>query len=132
MNLHPGSVLWSQFPAIFSNFRQTNWRFFQKPMLRSKFFHTNLALFWVKNANLFCWFFGENVFKIITSVLGLPDGIFVYQKYKFGYILIWKMSVYFMTIWNMLCWHILWPFGIFCSHLVYFSRFGIVVTPASG
>jgi hypothetical protein len=30
----------------------------------------NLALFWVKNANFFADFFGENIFKIITSV---PD-----------------------------------------------------------
>jgi hypothetical protein len=27
-------------------------------------------LFWVKNANIFAKFFGENIFKIITSVLG--------------------------------------------------------------
>jgi hypothetical protein len=26
--------------------------------------------------------------------------------------------VYFMTIWN-----ILWPFGIVCGHLLYFSQF---------
>jgi hypothetical protein len=30
------------------------------------------------------------------------------------------MLVYFMTIWN-----ILWPFGIECGHLVYFSSFGM-------
>jgi hypothetical protein len=30
----------------------------------------NLALFWVKNANFFAIFFGENIFKIITSVPG--------------------------------------------------------------
>jgi hypothetical protein len=28
----------------------------------------NLALFWVKNANFFAIFFGENILKIITSV----------------------------------------------------------------
>jgi hypothetical protein len=30
----------------------------------------NVALFWVKNANFFAEFFGENIFKIITSVPG--------------------------------------------------------------
>jgi hypothetical protein len=30
----------------------------------------NLALFWVKNANFFADFFGENIQKIITSVPG--------------------------------------------------------------
>jgi hypothetical protein len=30
----------------------------------------NLALFSVKNTNLFAIFFSENIFKIITSVLG--------------------------------------------------------------
>jgi hypothetical protein len=32
-----GSMLWSQFSAIFVNFRRKNWRFSQKPMLWSKF-----------------------------------------------------------------------------------------------
>jgi hypothetical protein len=32
-----------------------------------------LALFWVKDANFFAIFFGENIFKIITSVPGYPD-----------------------------------------------------------
>jgi hypothetical protein len=27
-------MLWSQFSAIFANFRRKNWRFSQKPMLR--------------------------------------------------------------------------------------------------
>jgi hypothetical protein len=36
-------------------------------------FLKNLALFWVKNANFFANFFGENIFKIITSVPGRPD-----------------------------------------------------------
>jgi hypothetical protein len=31
-----------------------------------------LALFCVKNANIFAKFFGENIFKIITSVPGHP------------------------------------------------------------
>jgi hypothetical protein len=33
----------------------------------------NLALFWVKNANFFAEFFGENILKIITSVPGHTD-----------------------------------------------------------
>jgi hypothetical protein len=28
--------------------------------------------------------------------------------------------VYFMALWN-----ILWPFGIVCGHLLYFSQFGM-------
>jgi hypothetical protein len=32
-----GSMLWSQFSAIFANFRREKWRFSQKPMLWSKF-----------------------------------------------------------------------------------------------
>jgi hypothetical protein len=30
----------------------------------------NLGFFWVKNANFFAEFFGENIFKIITSAPG--------------------------------------------------------------
>jgi hypothetical protein len=62
-----GSMLWSQFSAIFANFRRKNWRFSQKPMLWSKFC---IILIWVKNANFFAEFFGENIWKIITSVPG--------------------------------------------------------------
>jgi hypothetical protein len=64
-----GSMLWSQFSAIFENFRQKNWRFSQKPMLWSQFLH-NLALFWGKNAKFIAEFFSKNIFKIITSVPG--------------------------------------------------------------
>jgi hypothetical protein len=32
-----GSMLWSQFSAIFDNFRRKNWRFSKKPIIRSKF-----------------------------------------------------------------------------------------------
>jgi hypothetical protein len=35
--------------------------------------------------------------------------------------------VYFVAIW-----YILWPFGIFCGHLVYFSRFGMLYQEKSG
>jgi hypothetical protein len=62
-------LLWSQISAILDNFWRKNWCFSQKPMLWSNFLH-NLALFWVKNADFFAEFFGENIFKIITSVPG--------------------------------------------------------------
>jgi hypothetical protein len=54
---------------------------------------------------------------------------------KFGWVLLWKIVVYFMTIWSILrpleifyghlvyftaIGNILWPFGIFCGNLVYF------------
>jgi hypothetical protein len=64
-----GSMLWSQFSAIFTHFWRKNWRFSQKAMLWSQFLQ-NPALFCVKNANIFAKFFGENIFKIITSVPG--------------------------------------------------------------
>jgi hypothetical protein len=45
------------------------WHFSQKTMLWSIFWH-NSALFWVENAIFFAKYFGENIFKIFTSV---PD-----------------------------------------------------------
>jgi hypothetical protein len=51
-------------------------------------------------------------------VSGLPDGLFSNQKTtlgKFWRFLLWKILVYFMTIWS-----ILWPLEIFYGHLVYF------------
>jgi hypothetical protein len=61
-----GSMLLSQFSAIFANFRQ-KMAFFSKPNVMIKILH-NLALFLVKNANFFAKFFGENFLKILTSV----------------------------------------------------------------
>jgi hypothetical protein len=67
--------------------------------------------------------------RTFCAAPGLPDGLFSYQKYQFGYILgvlKWKMLVYFITIWNILrlfSIHTLWPFGIVCVHLVYFPTF---------
>jgi hypothetical protein len=61
-----------------------------------------------------------------------PDGIFSNQKSQFGVILegvAMKDVGIFMAILS-----ILWPncnswsFGAFCGHLVYFSRFGNVVS----
>jgi hypothetical protein len=43
--------------------------FLSKTNVMIKILH-NLALFWVKNANFFADFFGENILKIITSVPG--------------------------------------------------------------
>jgi hypothetical protein len=42
---------------------------------------------------------------------------------KFWRALEWKMLVYFTTIWNI--YSHLWPFGIVCVRLVYFSHFGM-------
>jgi hypothetical protein len=44
---------------------------------------------------------------------------------KFWRVLQWKILVYFITIRFILgpFANILWPFGIFCGHLVYFSPF---------
>jgi hypothetical protein len=52
----------------FVNFWQ-KMAFFSKTNIMIQFLH-NLALFGVKNANFFAIFFGENIFRIITSV---PD-----------------------------------------------------------
>jgi hypothetical protein len=59
-------MLRSQFSAIFDNVRRKKLAFFLKTNVMIKCLH-NLALFWVKNANFFAEFFGEN----ITSVPGL-------------------------------------------------------------
>jgi hypothetical protein len=53
--------IWSQFSAIFDNFRQNNWRFSQKPMLCSQFLQ-KLAVVWAKNAN-FSLNFSAKIFK---------------------------------------------------------------------
>jgi hypothetical protein len=58
--------------TIFCDFRQFSVKklaFFSKTNVMINFFQ-KLALFRVKNAKLFVKFFGENIFKIITSV---PD-----------------------------------------------------------
>jgi hypothetical protein len=54
--------------TIAGDYRRKNWRFSQKhTYVMVKILH-NLALFLVKNAKFFADFFGENIFKIITSV----------------------------------------------------------------
>jgi hypothetical protein len=57
-------MFWSLISAIFAN----NGIFYFKPMLHMIQFLHNLALFWVKNANFAQFFFGENIFKIITFI----------------------------------------------------------------
>jgi hypothetical protein len=67
----------------------------------------------------------------LLFVAGLPDGLFSYQKSKFGYILevlgmenvgiFYGHLEYFMTIW-----YVSWPFCIFCGHLVFFPCFGML------
>jgi hypothetical protein len=66
----------------------------------------------------------------VSYEAGLPDGLFLNQKSKFGYILeglgmenvsiFYDQLEYFMAIWHNLC-----QFGIVCGHLVYFYHFGI-------
>jgi hypothetical protein len=55
----------------FSQFSAKKMAFFINTNVRINFFQ-NLALFRVKNANFFSKFFGENIYKIITSVPGHP------------------------------------------------------------
>jgi hypothetical protein len=43
----------------------------------------------------------------------------------------WKMCVYFMVYFTSI-WYILWPFGIFCSNLVYFPCVGKLYQEKSG
>jgi hypothetical protein len=45
-HMHQGSMLWSQFSAIFVNFWRKKWRFSQKTNVMIKFLH-NLSLFLV-------------------------------------------------------------------------------------
>jgi hypothetical protein len=55
-----GSMLWSQFSAIFSQFSAKKLAFFLNTNVMINFFQ-NLALFWVKNANFFAKIFGQNI-----------------------------------------------------------------------
>jgi hypothetical protein len=61
--LHQGSMLWSQFSAIFDHFWKNKLAFFSKTNVMIKILHY-LALFRVKNANFFAKIFGENIYKI--------------------------------------------------------------------
>jgi hypothetical protein len=81
---HQGSMLWSHSSAIFAIFRQKNWRFSQKPMLWSIFCKKRVV--WAKNGNIFAKFFGESIFKIITSI---PDGA---NLRPMGHSLLWAVA----------------------------------------
>jgi hypothetical protein len=75
---------------------------------------------------------------------GLPDGIFAYQKSKFGCILeglgMENVGIFYGYLISFVdIWCIVWPFGIFCGHLVYFvavwyifPRFGTLHKIKSG
>jgi hypothetical protein len=53
-------MLWSQFSAIFDNFRQKI-AFFSKTDVMINILYQLAFLFWVKNANFFAEKFGENI-----------------------------------------------------------------------
>jgi hypothetical protein len=65
---------------------------------------------------------------------GLPDGIFSHQKSQFGSIMegfglenvciLYDHMEYFTAM--------LWPFGLFYGHLLYFSSFGMFYQEKSG
>jgi hypothetical protein len=101
--------------TIFCDFRQFSAKklaFFSKTNVVINFLHYS-ALFLVKNANVFANCFGENLFKIITSVPGHSAFIvietrvarwFVFKPKnpnlgKFGRAFEWKMLVFVMVIW---------------------------------
>jgi hypothetical protein len=65
----PGADVMITIFGDFSQFLAKKLAFFLNANVMINFFQ-NLALFWVKNANFFANIFGENIFKIITSV---PD-----------------------------------------------------------
>jgi hypothetical protein len=98
-------MLWSQFSAIFDKFRRKDLVFFSKTNVMITIFCDfwqistkklavfsktnvmikilhNLALFRVKHASFFADFFGENIFKIITSVTYTFSCPSVCRKYK--------------------------------------------------
>jgi hypothetical protein len=64
-----GSMFWPQFSAIFSTFRQKT-GLFPKTNVMLKILQKPAVHSFSKN-HLFAKFFGENIFKIITSVPGL-------------------------------------------------------------
>jgi hypothetical protein len=135
---HQGSMLWSQFSAIFDNFRRKNWRFSQKPLLWSKFCIINFVS--SQKRQFFCWNFRRKYFK--NHNIGPRVARWYIWVYIFWRALEWKMLVFTMVIWYILwsfgifcghlvysvvIWYILWSFGIFCGHLVYLLSFWYVV-----
>jgi hypothetical protein len=57
---NPGPMLWSQFSAIFANFKRKIWRFSQKTMYLVITFSAKLPFILVKNAKFFCKKFLKN------------------------------------------------------------------------
>jgi hypothetical protein len=50
-----------------------------------------------------------------SDMAGLPDGIRIFKPKLPIWVLLWKMLVYFVSIWSILL-----PFGILYGHLVNF------------
>jgi hypothetical protein len=57
-----GSMLWSQYSAIFAHFLRKNWRFSQKPMLCMIKCLQKLVVVWAKNSKKFRQFFRRKYF----------------------------------------------------------------------
>jgi hypothetical protein len=60
-----------------------------------------------------------------ASGTGLPDGLFLYPKSQFGYILeglgIKNVIIYYNNLeYFTVIWYILWQYGVVCGNLVYF------------
>jgi hypothetical protein len=77
------------------------------------------------------------IFVKSTYPKGLPDGLFANQKIQFGLIFAGLAMEIVGTIYGHLEYltairYTEWPFDIFCGHLVYFHRFGILYHEKSG
>jgi hypothetical protein len=81
----------------------------------------NLALFWAKNADFFAKFFGENIFKIITSVPGLLRGrmkthfhffLLRPQLGKFGQLCVKNTLSEIWSLWHVVHWRSKWYFQV--------------------
>jgi hypothetical protein len=77
--LHRGSMLWSQFSAIFAHFRQKKLAFILKTDVMITFLQ-KVAVESAKNANIFAKCFGKNIVKIITSVPGVSPILKFWNK----------------------------------------------------
>jgi hypothetical protein len=74
---------WSQFSAIFVKFLRKNGIFLKKQCF-DQIFAKKLAVVWAKNADIFDKFFGENIFKIITSFPGADSTTFEFANDMVG------------------------------------------------
>jgi hypothetical protein len=73
-----GSMLWSQFSAIFDNFRQKIGVFLKNQCYDQNFAQFTLVL--SQKRQFFAIFFGENIFKIITSVPERTQGLGAHRR----------------------------------------------------